>query len=437
MKRKFIAFVTVMALAVSTLLFGGCDMLSSYLPDEKEITTTTASLVTLSINPKVEFTVSEDNKIEYVNPMNEDAEIILSDIDLTGMSVDEASKLFVELATDSGYIDAESEDNEVTVDIITEDDEEEIEGSIKDKINNYLNNEGISCKISRETFEEYQTEADALGINVRKLKLIYKAIELNPELVKEDLVALDMNALLQLVKGHMKQYSFGVLKDEFFAAKTVIRENYAEMFTLKTEIEALKNQLENFTGTDEEKTALENSKNEKEERFEQLKNAYENEVEALKDEFEAQYDEMKETFKQAKNAVKARVEKYSDDEKTSIKALYNEAKELIKTNFADMFTLEDEIDALEKQIEELAENDETLSDLQTTLSEKTIAYDTLKTAYNLAIETLDAEYEVKFAEIQETFRQEKETIKNQWKQQIEAQRQSKGNEDSGSQGGKN
>jgi len=218
--KKIITLVTAMALSVSMFLFTGCDF-SSLTNTKSEDAT---SIVTLSINPEVTFAVS-DNKIMSVSSMNEDADILLSDVDLVGMDVDVASSLFVEMATDNGYIDEDSEDNEVTVEIITEDGEEDLENSIKDKINSYLRNKGISCKINSETFEEYKTEADALGITVQKLRLIYKAIEINPELVKEDLIAMDLSEIMQLISGNMNKFSFGTLKDDFFADRESTKSN--------------------------------------------------------------------------------------------------------------------------------------------------------------------------------------------------------------------
>jgi len=427
--KKLLAIITVLAMSISSLFIGGCDFLSGSDSKNQEV-----SYVSLTINPEVEFTVSEDNVILSVNPINEDAEILLSDIDLSGVTIDEAAETFVELATESGYINSESEDNEVTVDIITESGEEEIESCIKQKINKFFEDNKITGVVKRESLKEYKAEADALGISVQKLKLINRAIEINPELTVDYLKDLKLSEIVHLLKG---QYSFGILKDEFFAAKALIKANYAEMFTLEEEIDALKNQLENFTGTDEEKTVLENSKDEKEAAFELLKTAYEEEIEALKEEYEARYEALKETFKQTKNALKNKAEKFNNEELAALKTQYQAAKALIETNYANMFSLETEIEALEAQIELLLESDETLAGLQITLTEKTEAYKILKAAYDVELEALKTAYEESVCALKSTYETAKEAIKSQLREQIETAKQQYRNEDTQKRQGKN
>ena len=297
--KKFLAGLTIISLIASSLLITGCDLSSSTTSP----TEGTESYISLSINPEVEFTAT-DNIINSVNPVNEDAEILLSDINLIGMSVEAGAALFVELATESGYIDSDSETNAVTIDAVTEDNEEVLENSIENEITEYLDEEDITCSINRENFEEYQAEATALGISVQKLRLIYRAIDINPELTVDELKDLKTSELVHLVKGQMKQYNFGVLKEDFFAAKAQIRENYANMFALQAEIAAMNEELTAFEGTEEAKLALQNIIEAKVASYNELKAAYDTEIEALRTEFQAQYQLAKQEFKQAKQSLK-------------------------------------------------------------------------------------------------------------------------------------
>jgi hypothetical protein len=298
--------------------FSGCDSSTSDAGD--------LSYVTLTINPQVEMTVSEDNIVESVSPLNEDAEILLSDVVLTGMTLEDASEEFVDLATESGYIDVDAEDNEVTIDVICENDGDKIQTRLQDRINNYFENNGIYGKVSKENLEEYRVEADALGITVQKLRLIYRAIEINPELTVDGLKDMSVTDLITIVKAKLAKYAFGTLKEDFLADKAVIDESYANMFTLQAEIAVLQADIAAFEGTDEDLSVLQTSLTEKTAAYTELKTAYDAAIEAKIAEYKAAYAEMRAEF-QAQKA--ARQEQFRNRIQAHKQAFEN-AKETIK-----------------------------------------------------------------------------------------------------------
>ncbi|MBQ1685804.1 MAG: hypothetical protein II072_09890 [Clostridia bacterium] len=70
-------------------------------------------LVTLSINPEVEFNVDEDGMIIEVTGKNDDGAELIKDVDFTGMSFENAAITVVNLLIRSGYITAESVDRSI------------------------------------------------------------------------------------------------------------------------------------------------------------------------------------------------------------------------------------------------------------------------------------------------------------------------------------
>ena len=68
-------------------------------------------IVGIDINPSIEFTVDENDIVTSFNLVNEDALILCADVEFIGMNVEEAIELFIQLATEAGFIDVEAEDN--------------------------------------------------------------------------------------------------------------------------------------------------------------------------------------------------------------------------------------------------------------------------------------------------------------------------------------
>lgn len=305
---KISALVIIMSLA--GVIMAGCQ---SSAGDTSNVTTEDYTYVRLSINPEVEFTVDSENIVATVNSLNSDAEVLLSDANLTGMSVEDATEEFVDLATEAGYIDVNSEENEVEITVIDEDTESQT--AIKDgltlKLNQYFNNNGIYGKVSEETLEEYATQAAGLGVSVGKMKMILRAIDLNPELTLEELAAMDVKEIITIINIILKEEDLGyTARLELKADKDALKLEYSAMFTLCDEIEALEIQLEAFTGTDEEKAVLEQTLAEKQAQYNILKAEYDIKKAALKSEAEALKEQVKAQNQLAKQErVEANAEK--------------------------------------------------------------------------------------------------------------------------------
>ena len=162
--------------------------------------------VSIDINPSIEFIVDEDDVVESYFFLNEDAEILCADLDFTGMNVDDAVELFIETATNAGYVDPEGEDNAVLITVIGEDGDEERVKTIKERIRTrairHLARRYINGVVLTEDFtqEDLVAEAELLGVTPGKLKLTYAVLAVNDEYTQEELLEMPVKDLMAMVK---------------------------------------------------------------------------------------------------------------------------------------------------------------------------------------------------------------------------------------------
>ena len=113
-----------MGLSILTLggLLTGCDLLPSTPSSSESVVqpneTKRVSYLKMRINPEIELVIDEEEKIVSVTAVNEDGEVVLCEINLVGLTVEEAVKLFTSAAIELGYIEIDTTD--ATVYILTD-----------------------------------------------------------------------------------------------------------------------------------------------------------------------------------------------------------------------------------------------------------------------------------------------------------------------------
>ncbi|MFW6299113.1 MAG: anti-sigma-I factor RsgI family protein, partial [Bacillota bacterium] len=130
--RRIFALVSILTLSF-TLAACSIDDLSATdslnnSEDTPEESSEESTYLTVDINPSVEFIVNEDDEIESYSALNEDGEVVIADLDLEGKDYEEALDIYLEEATELGYIDVDADDNAVYVST-NEDDEATTEDS--------------------------------------------------------------------------------------------------------------------------------------------------------------------------------------------------------------------------------------------------------------------------------------------------------------------
>ena len=277
------------------------------------------TFVGLSINPEVGLIADEEGEVVDVITLNEDADVLLSNIDVVGEEVDAAIETIVDESVASGYIDVDTEGKEVFVDIETEDEEikKNLFERITKKINNYFKNKGIFGKVSEGTLEKYLEDATNIGESVGKTKMILLALELNPELTIEDVKDLSMSQLIKLIHLNNKKDNLGhTLNKELKLEIEILKNEFSELFELKLENEEIKIQLENSELTEEDRLALTTKLEENKLRINELEAEYKVKFINIRESFKQKVAEYKEEWKEFKNkkenSVKDKVKEHLD-----------------------------------------------------------------------------------------------------------------------------
>ncbi|MFW5780496.1 MAG: anti-sigma-I factor RsgI family protein [Bacillota bacterium] len=322
--------IAIAIVAVLSLTFlSGCERM--------EQNTSASAYVSVSINPEFDLIVDEDEKVEAVYCLNEDAEVLLVDLDLVGMDFYEAMEIITNLATEEGFIDVDSEDNEVIIDIVTDDEnseiKEEMHSRVRERLHKYFENSGIFGRVSQGTLEEYAEEALELNMPLGHTKMILRALEIDPLLEIEDLKEMPINEIARnMTKSVRKIGVDAVQRQEFISQRdAIVEEHSSELDLLKQEIALLKSQLAELEG-DEERSLIEDQLIEKREELELLKEEMRKDMEDLASQYKenlpeiAQDNRAKASQRMQNNRGKARQRKESINEKRA-KAVRDYIKE--------------------------------------------------------------------------------------------------------------
>lgn len=218
--------------------------------------------VSVDINPSIEFIVDEEDIVTSFNLVNQDALILCADVEFIGMNIEDAVELFINLATEAGYIDIETEDNAVLFTVLGGDDDalrERLQERITEKASKYFAKNFIKADIFTEDFAQADLilQAEELGITPGKLLLILKAqtydetltIEAGMETPVRELVAglrssqaKIMGDLTDEEKGEFVQQRQELVLQNKSKLQTHLQENTA---LTDEQIDAIVNKVEN------------------------------------------------------------------------------------------------------------------------------------------------------------------------------------------------
>ena len=244
------------------------------------------SYVTLDINPSIELIVTPKEKVIYANPLNEDAELLLLEIDVIGLYIDEATDLIIETAIAMGYIDVESDEVYVSVSTINMEAAigEKIQNRVKEAVNEAFKNRAMMGKaVDKDFGSGYVDEANSYGVTPGFYRLAQSAV-LNSDLTLEEALAMTQQELMELVQTARRERRevSQILREEFFAARQLLFDEYLP------QIEALEQQiLESTEDTTELEAELEALEQELHDKISLLRDEFHAETEALRAEEKA------------------------------------------------------------------------------------------------------------------------------------------------------
>ncbi|HOP57141.1 MAG TPA: hypothetical protein PLH02_02300 [Bacillota bacterium] len=212
---KKVMLATTMAFAlIAGLFLVGCDQATA---------TDELSYATIEINPAVDL-VLMNNTVQTATALNSDGEMLLTQLSLNGLSAEDAVNDIIDEAIDLGYIDPETEGVTVQVSCTNEG----TQTMLQEKINTAFQERGMFGRAVAAQNADYIAEAEELGVSAGFLRLVYRAMEADDTLLKEDALVMSTQDLIAIVKdnnGNVNGLS-QELKDEFFAARDDLRDEY-------------------------------------------------------------------------------------------------------------------------------------------------------------------------------------------------------------------
>ncbi len=312
MKTKKGTLTKIFTIVLSLLMLATCFVACATSADAEGVT-----YITMRINPEIEMIADENGTIIAANAINDDGETVLCELDLVGMSAQDAGEAFTNEATELGFVEIEGKSSVVYVDAQGENEQisQDIEKKLSDKINSYFDNKGIYGRVAPETLEKYAQNVDSWGVSVGHAKMIIRLLDLYPEMTEEEALSLSVSERLSLIKDNAKSKSLTaeLHKEYKEQAKALKEEKYAEIKTLSQRLGEIEELLKDESLTSEEREALTSEYNTKKAQRDELKEQYKSELETLKEEYKQRKEESKASSKNKSKEKRSKTEKALSD----------------------------------------------------------------------------------------------------------------------------
>lgn len=221
MKKAMAIFGSALILAMGVTTVSAC----SDKADEKTV-------MNLSCNPSIELVLDGEDKVVSVNALNEEGNLVISAETFTGKSAEEAASLFVKVSKETGFLvsgNANVGGNEISVSVSGDTKAaEELYGSVKEKMDEYLSAEGISAQIQQ-----------AAAITEAQLQAL--VAECSPHLKEAEIKALEYMELVETLYESRKEtadFYSQELKNAYYEAKAFALEQ-AELEVLRGKLNTL------------------------------------------------------------------------------------------------------------------------------------------------------------------------------------------------------
>ena len=179
--------------AALVILIGGAFSIQAYRAQHA-----VASTVSLDVNPSIEIKVNQKEQVLEVNAKNEDAQIVIGNMDFSGSTLDLTVNAIIGSMLRNGYLSDIANSILISVDNNNTAKAAELQKKLTDEINQLFQNNTFSGAILSQSISpnaELQTLADTYQITLGKANLIQQIVNQNPLYNFEDLVSLSINEL--------------------------------------------------------------------------------------------------------------------------------------------------------------------------------------------------------------------------------------------------
>lgn len=198
-----LVFVGVVVLsAIAFIIFSG-------------ITAQDLNYVQLEINPRVEFLCDKHFKVVSCRPLNDDARVVLANVNYKGKDISDVSTDFIDLCAKTGYIDVDGEDNAINITVI-DGITQALDVHIVQSVNKYLKQKEILCAVT-ENYEDRNMFDEKKKNNIccaNKFKLMQTLHQSLPEYSLKQLGKLSEVKLINLTNNYHIENKFSPTKSE-------------------------------------------------------------------------------------------------------------------------------------------------------------------------------------------------------------------------------
>lgn len=198
--------------------------------------------VTIDINPSVAFVVSSKEKIVSINPLNEDGETVLMDLDLEGLDLENAIDTYIAKAIELGFITEEEASTEVQVEVVAKLEQlrDRIRTRIQEKTQLAFQNRGLDVTISQKVFsEDFIDEAEAEECTPGEYFLIKEAMRINEDLTIDEAKEMTHSELVKNVREYAHAWA-NQIKEMRSGTRTernaVLEEYIPQIVLIRTDI---------------------------------------------------------------------------------------------------------------------------------------------------------------------------------------------------------
>lgn len=163
-----------------------------------------ASTVSLDVNPSIEIQINEKERVLAVHALNNDAEIVIGQMDFEGSSLEITVNALIGSLLKNGYLSELSNSILISVDHGNEEKSTHLKEKLTQEINALLQTDTFSGAVLSQTVSsdsQLQALAQEYGITTGKAQLIRQIIALEPAYSFNSLVPLSINELNLLLSS--------------------------------------------------------------------------------------------------------------------------------------------------------------------------------------------------------------------------------------------
>jgi len=175
------------------------------------------TLLYLDVNPSIELQLDKDDRVVSCTAGNEDAEAVLSGLELEGVKMNTAMTAIIGSLYVNGYLTAETNSVLISVDNESTEKTAALLQDLTQNVNKAMTNSGMECSIIAQPVEvsdELLTAAEANGVSAGKMHLVNKLINTFDSFTDEDIEDLcsvsvnQLNLIYSVGPDGSGEYSF-------------------------------------------------------------------------------------------------------------------------------------------------------------------------------------------------------------------------------------